>query len=270
MAATFGLVGCQSEGVGSPDQVQPVALAVDASAASVQDQEPDEKQGEGEAKAEKEASLKEKLADAVEAELQAEQKRSFAETELELAKLDQQVGEIKVVEALRSKQAAWTAAQEQLASFEAREIPLALREKDLSLERSADRLLKAETDLVNMREIMGEEAEAKNKEEIIRRYETAYRFAQESLSIETEKRALEVEVTHRLKLAKLKGAVQEAEAGFQAEKIRADRERSAAELKVRKAKDGFATAERKLEKAGAKVQKLKAEQAAKAVPEMAK
>ena len=269
--AALSLVGCQSGAVSSSKTLRPIAFAIEAGA-SLQDESSGQEEGkdskaEGlhapDAKSKGEGkSRAEKLSDAAEKRLLAEQKLVYAEMETKLAELDQQAGAIELAESLRAKQAALQAASEELESFKARKMPLELREAKLGLDRSSDRLLKAETDLANMREIMSEEAEAKNKGEIIRRYETSFKFAQEGLAIETEKRALLVEAEHPSKLAKLSGAVRAAEAKLQAEQIHTDRKQRAAELKVSKAQHGFDQAGRELKKALRKETELKDEVAA--------
>lgn len=261
--AALGLVGCQTGAVSTSDFSRPTAFAVEAGA-SLQDEEEGDEMGmaaDGEAaqSKDKKPSPEEKLADATEERVLAEQARSYAETESTLAQLKQQAGEIEVAESLRAKRAALQAARDELSTFGRRKAPLELREARVDLERARDRVLKAETDLANMREIMGEEAEAKNKEEIIRRYETSLKFAQEGLIIQTDERALLVDAEHPAKLAKLSGAVRAAEAALQAEEIHASRKRGAAGLEVRKAKHNFDKAKRKLKKVSRKEKQLKKE-----------
>jgi hypothetical protein len=263
--AAISLVGCQSGDAHTTELIRPAAAAIEAGASLQEDGEamgsPSESQAEDGSrdKSKDKATPEERLDDATEKRVLAEQARSYADTESQLAQLKQQAGEIEVAESLREKREALKVARDELARFEGREMPLERREADLSLERSGERVLKAETDLANMREIMGEEAEAKNKEEIIRRYETSYRFAQEGLAIEKGKRELMVDAKQPSKLAKLSSAVRTAEAKLQAEEIHADRKRQAADLEVRKAGHALDKAKRKLKKANQAEKKLKRE-----------
>lgn len=245
-------------------QVSPVAIEASASLQEpgAAEAEPVESTDDKESKGEK--SLDERVDDAVEAKVLADQDASYKQVELVMARLERDAGEIEVTESLREKRAALKAAREALARYEEREMPLEVREADLSLDRSRDRLLKAQTDLMNMREIMGEEAEAKNREEIIRRYEKSSEFAQESLAIETEKRAMKVEADYPAKLLKLAGDVHAAEAKLQAEEITADTKRQSAELKNKKAKHALDASKRSQKKAQKKVSQLRKKLAGKA------
>lgn len=261
--AATSLAGCQSGDAHTTELIRPAAAAIEAGASLQEDGEAMGAQAEDgskdDAKSKEKATPEERLDDATEKRVLAEQARSYADTESQLAQLKQQAGEIEVAESLREKREALKVARDELARFEGREMPLEKREADLSLERSGERVLKAETDLANMREIMDEEAEAKNKEEIIRRYETSYRFAQEGLAIEKGQRALLVDAKQPSKLAKLSSAVRTAEAKLQAEEIHADRKRQAADLEVRKAGHALDKAKRKLKKANQAEKKLKRE-----------
>ncbi len=204
-----------------------------------------------------EEDLQQKLDDAIEAKVKAEQKRGYADVELEMAKLGRDSSEIEAADSLRAKREALKVAQAEMARFDSREAPLAVRQADLGLERSRDRLLKAETDLANMREIMSEEAEAKNKGEIIRRYEKTFEFAQESLAIEEAKRGLKVEAELPAKMSKLANAVRSAEASLQAKELSVEKGRRSSELGVRKAKHALDQAKRDVKKANKAVAKLR-------------
>lgn len=267
--AAAGLSSCQTEAQRRDGAVVPLAVhAVDASSTasstgSSTGQELEEGGGSmdsvglvevpvetsgREAPVEKK-SPKERLDAAVEAKVKADQKRTYAEADFAIAKLGRDAGEVEIAEALQAKRDGLEAAREELTRFEAQDSKVQVREADLGLERSRDRLLKAETDLANMREIMSEEAEAKNKGEIIRRYEKTYEFAQESLSIAVAKRALKVDAELPAKMAKLAGAVRSAEAALHAKELNAEKDRRAGKLKVLKARHAFDAAKRDVKKA---------------------
>jgi hypothetical protein len=245
-------------------QVSPLAIEASASLQEPSAAEAEAVKSTDDKESKGEKSLDERVDDAVEAKVLADQDASYKQVELVMARLERDAGEIEVTESLREKRAALKAAREALARYEEREMPLEVREADLSLDRSRDRLLKAQTDLMNMREIMGEEAEAKNREEIIRRYEKSLEFAEESLAIETGKRAMKVEADYPAKLLKLAGDVHAAEAKLQAEEITAEKKRQSAELKNKKAKHALDASKRLQKKAQKKVSQLRKKLAGKA------
>lgn len=256
-----GLGACQQPGGNEAPSSLVTPLAMEASAPqsadmAVQDVA-EEEQDASKSAADDDQTPQERLDEAIEAKVLADQERTYKEAEVEIVRLEGAAEEIEIQEGLREKRAALVAAREELTRFEEREKPLKLREVNLSQEKAQERLLKAETDLFNMRKIMDEEGEAEAKPEIIRRYEKSFEFAQEALAIETEELAIELEAEIPAKVLKLAGAVRAAEAELQAEEIHAERKRRASELAARKAKHDLDQAKRDQKKAKAAVAKAR-------------
>ncbi|QDV06976.1 hypothetical protein Poly30_24950 [Planctomycetes bacterium Poly30] len=257
---------CQSTGNADLRPTLLQSRAVEAAATLGQEDSEDQEDGpsdEGvpaessDGEADESKSPREWLDDAIEAKVLSDQERAYKEAEVEIARLEREAEEIEINESLRQKREALKAAREDLVRFEERESPLERRKAGLSLEKAREQLLKAETDLLNMREIMDEEAEAGAKDEIIRRYEKSFEFAQENLAIETEEMAIEVESNLPAELLELAGAVRAAEAELQAEEIRAAKKRAESELAATKARHELDQAKRDQKKAKEAVAKAR-------------
>ena len=198
----------------------------------------------------------EKLDEAKEKKVKAAQELSYADTELEIAKLAQEAGEVEVAETLRKARAELELAEEALVRFNEVERPIDLQEAKLELDDAQNRLERAETDLAGLEDIFEEEAEAMAKPEILRRGRYSVARARESLALQQAKHGLAVDRELPAKAKKLAGDVRAAEAGLRAAELKAAERRRKLSLDLEKAIDEADAKNRAAEKAKKKIDEL--------------
>ncbi|MEM9800258.1 MAG: hypothetical protein AAGA20_08030 [Planctomycetota bacterium] len=201
--------------------------------------------------------LHEAVEDASDSVHSAQQKVRYAEAEEGIAQLEARSTELEIEESLRSAATTRDTAKRALESFVSVALPLEVRESELGLAQTEERLHVAETDLAGILQIYSEETEARAKDEIIRRHEKQVEVARARLAIARDEHAHRVEHELTAEQEKLTESLGKAEAALVLAESKAEQKRLRLAFDLQKAKDAIDDANRASERAQAKLDRAK-------------